>query len=47
VPVAYTCNPYFSGGRDLKDHILKPAQANSSESPYLEKTQELTEWLKM
>jgi hypothetical protein len=29
VPVAHTCNPSYSGGRDREDHVLKPAQANS------------------
>jgi hypothetical protein len=29
-PVAHTCNPSYSGGRDLEDLGLKPAQANSS-----------------
>jgi hypothetical protein len=36
--VAYTCNPSYSGGRDQKDHGLKPAWANSSVRSYLEKT---------
>jgi hypothetical protein len=26
VPVAHTCNPSFSGGRDQEDHGLKPAR---------------------
>jgi hypothetical protein len=29
VPVAHTCNPSDTGGRDLKDHDLKPARANT------------------
>jgi hypothetical protein len=29
VPVAHTCNPSYSGGRDQKDCGLKPAWANS------------------
>jgi hypothetical protein len=32
-PVAHTCNPNYSGGRDQKDHNLKPAQTNSSQDP--------------
>jgi hypothetical protein len=31
------CNPSYSGGRDQEDHSSKPAQANSSARPYLEK----------
>jgi hypothetical protein len=27
-PVAHTCNPSYSGGRDQKDHSSKPARAN-------------------
>jgi hypothetical protein len=30
-------NPSYSGGRDQKDHCLKPAQAKFKR-PYLEKT---------
>jgi hypothetical protein len=30
VPVVYTYNPSYSGGRDLEDLGLKPAWANSS-----------------
>jgi hypothetical protein len=37
VPVAHTCNPSYSGGRDQEDCSLKPAPANSSTRPYLEK----------
>jgi hypothetical protein len=33
VPVAHTCNPSNSGGRDQEDHGLKPAQANHSRDP--------------
>jgi hypothetical protein len=29
VPVAHTCNPSHSGGRDQEDRGLKPARANS------------------
>jgi hypothetical protein len=35
--VAHTCNPSYSDGRDQEDHGSKPAQANSSVRPYLEK----------
>jgi hypothetical protein len=37
VPVAQTCNPSYSGGRDQEDHGSKPAQAHSSARPYLKK----------
>jgi hypothetical protein len=36
--VAHACNPSYSGGRDQEDHGSKPALANSSARPYLEKT---------
>jgi hypothetical protein len=36
VPVAYTCNPSSSGGRDQEDHGLKPDK--QFKRPYLEKT---------
>jgi hypothetical protein len=45
--VAHTCNPSYSGGRDQEDCISKPAQANSLQDPYLEKTYDkkgLVEW---
>jgi hypothetical protein len=29
-PVAHTCNPSYSGGRDQEDHSWKPVEANSS-----------------
>jgi hypothetical protein len=49
--VVHACNPSYSGGRDQEDRGLKPAQANSSARPYLEKpfTKKvgLVEWLKM
>jgi hypothetical protein len=48
--VADTCNPSHSGGRDQEDHGSKPAQANSSMRPYVEKPFtkiELAEWLKV
>jgi hypothetical protein len=36
--VAHTCNPSYSGGRDQENLAgLKPARANSSVRPYLEK----------
>jgi hypothetical protein len=49
VPVAYTCNPLYSGGRDLEDQGLKPAQAKFVR-PCLEKyptKKGLVEWFKM
>jgi hypothetical protein len=36
-PVAHACNPSYSEGSDQEDHSSKPAQANSSLRPYLEK----------
>jgi hypothetical protein len=33
VPVAHSCNPSYSGGRDQVDYSLKPAQANSLKDP--------------
>jgi hypothetical protein len=36
-PVAHTCNPRYSGGRDQEDHDLEPAQANSSQDPISKK----------
>jgi hypothetical protein len=48
--VAHTCNPSYSGGRDQDDRGLKPAWANSSARPYLEKNlhkKGLVEWLKV
>jgi hypothetical protein len=35
--VAHACNLNYSGGRDQENHGLKPAGANSSMRPYLEK----------
>jgi hypothetical protein len=35
--VAHVCNPGYSGGRDQENHNSKPARANSSMRPYLEK----------
>jgi hypothetical protein len=46
--LAHICNPSYSGGRDQEDRSSKPAQANSSMRPYLEKTlpkKGLVEWL--
>jgi hypothetical protein len=50
VLVAHTCNLSYSGGRDQEDRGSKPAQANSSARPYLEKPFTklgLVEWLKV
>jgi hypothetical protein len=50
VPVAHACNLSYTRGRDHEDHSLKPAQANSSVRPYLDKTHHnkgLVEWLKV
>jgi hypothetical protein len=38
VPVAHTCNPNYSGGRDQEDCSSKPAQENSSQDPISKKT---------
>jgi hypothetical protein len=49
-PVAHTCNPSCSGGRDQEDCASKPAGANSSIRPNLEKPFTkigLVEWLKV
>jgi hypothetical protein len=35
--VAQACNPSYSRGRDQEDHGSKPAGANSSVRPYLQK----------
>jgi hypothetical protein len=48
--VAHAYNPNYSGSRDQEDCRLKPAQANSSTRPYLEKPFTkigLVEWLKV
>jgi hypothetical protein len=37
VQMAHACNPSYSGGRDQEDLCSKPAWANNSMSPYLEK----------
>jgi hypothetical protein len=50
MPVAHTCNPSYSGGRDKEDCSSKPTQANCSVIPYLEKPFtkiRLVEWLKV
>jgi hypothetical protein len=42
-------NPSYSGGRDLEDHSLKPAQANRTRDPISKKPNiktGLAEWLK-
>jgi hypothetical protein len=33
VPIAHTCNPSYSGGREQEDHGLKPTQAKSLRDP--------------
>jgi hypothetical protein len=35
--VSHTCNPSYLGGRDQKDHGLKPGQANSLQDPISKK----------
>jgi hypothetical protein len=48
--MAHICNPSYSAGRNQKDQSSKPAWANSSMRPYLEKTlhkKGLKEWLKV
>jgi hypothetical protein len=49
-PVAFACNPSYSGGRDQEDRDLKPAQANSLRDTISEKNHHkkgLVEWLKV
>jgi hypothetical protein len=49
-PVAHSCNPGYSGGRDQEYCGSKPAQANSSMRRYLEKPftkMGLVEWFKV
>jgi hypothetical protein len=36
-PVAHTCNPNYSGGKDQEDRGSKPEQANSSQEPLWKK----------
>jgi hypothetical protein len=43
-PVAHTCNPSYSGGRDQEDHGSKPAWANSSQDPILKNPITKKEW---
>jgi hypothetical protein len=46
MPVAHTCNPNYSGGRDQEDRSSKPAQANPIlQNPITKKG--LAEWLKV
>jgi hypothetical protein len=47
-PMAHSCNPSYSGGRDQEDHSSKPALASSPEDPISEKKKGggLVEWLK-
>jgi hypothetical protein len=44
MPVAHTCNPSYSGGRDQEDHSLKSAQANSFMISYLKNTHHEKGW---
>jgi hypothetical protein len=44
VPVAHTCNPSYSGGRDQEDHSLKSAWANSLWDPILKKPSQKKGW---
>jgi hypothetical protein len=37
-PVAYACNPSYSGGREQEDHGSKPTWANSLQDPILKIT---------
>jgi hypothetical protein len=49
-PVAHTCNPSYTGGRDQDAHSSKPAWVNSLQDPILKKTYHkklLVEWLKV
>jgi hypothetical protein len=49
-PVAHTCNPSYSGGRNQEDHGLMAAWANSLPDPILKKTHHkiwLVSWLKL
>jgi hypothetical protein len=36
-PVALTCNPSYSEGKDQEDHSSKPARENCLQDPILEK----------
>jgi hypothetical protein len=39
VPVAHTCNPSYSGGRDQEEQGMKPAPGKQFKRPYLKSTQ--------
>jgi hypothetical protein len=39
VPVAHSCNPSYSGGRDQEDLSSRPAWANCSQDPISKNTQ--------
>jgi hypothetical protein len=50
VPVANTCNPSYSGGREQEDHSWRLAQANISQdttSKITLKGKGLVEWLEV
>jgi hypothetical protein len=50
VPVAHGYNPSYSGSRDQENLSSKPAWANNSQDPILEKTlhkKGLVDWLKV
>jgi hypothetical protein len=49
VPMAHTCNPSHSGGRDQEDYGSKLAQAHSSQDPIskISNKKGLVEWLKV
>jgi hypothetical protein len=36
-PVAHSCNPSYSGGRDQEDHSSNPARANGLQDPISKK----------
>jgi hypothetical protein len=44
-PVAHSCNPSYSGGRDQEDRSLKPVQENSSQDPVSKKPTTKKGWL--
>jgi hypothetical protein len=43
-PVAHTCKPSYSGGRDQEDHGSKPAVANGLQDPVSKKLITKTGW---
>jgi hypothetical protein len=43
-PVAHTCNPSCSEGRDQEEQSLKPTQANSCQDPILKKPFTKKDW---